>query len=252
MTEGQSTVLLIGTGHWSNPGLDYRQTEYDDMLAPVRQQEIAECVKALVRFRPTKVALEIVRTMESDWNADYTAFRAGTFPLTANERHQLGFRLASEAGLGRIHAIDWHNNDQDIGWDDAIAYAQKHDQKSLISSWFGHDDEPETIPLRARSVRDQLLGHDESTALARGQSMYLDMSLIGSVDTYIGADVILRWYERNMHMFVNIARLAQAPDERIAVVVGSGHLPLLLHFLEGINAIRVERSSSYIRELTCT
>lgn len=248
MTDRQASVLLIGTGHWSNPGLDYRQMEYDDMLAPARQQEIAECVEMLARFRPTTVALEIVRSMESDWNADYTAFRAGAFTLTANERHQLGFRLASEAGLGCIHAIDWHNTEHDIGWDDAIAYAQKHDQESLISSWF-EDDAPDSPPVAARSVRDQLLAHDDSTALAHGQSMYLEMALIGSVDTYIGADVILRWYERNMHMFVNIARLAQTPDERVAVVVGSGHLPLLIHFLEGAKSIRVERSSSYLREM---
>ena len=239
-------ILLIGTGHWSNPGLDYHQDVYDDMRAPARQREIAECVERLSAFYPSKVALEITQDMEADWNADYRAFRRGAFDLTANERHQLGFRLAAAARLDRIDAIDWHNTERAIGWDEAIAYAQQNGQLELISSWFEHHDESDAIPLTKRSVRDQLLAHDEPNGLARGQANYLRMALIGSGPSYIGAEVILRWYERNMHMVVNIARLADSLDERIAVVVGSGHLPLLLHFLEGTQKFEIARSSEYL------
>lgn len=246
MTESCPTVLLIGTGHWSNPGLDYRSTAHDDMLAPGHQQEIAGCVARLARFQPTKVGLEIVRSMEDEWNADYRAFNAGDFALTANERHQLGFRLAAASGLGRIHAIDWHNPEQAIGWDEAIAFAQKHDQQSLISAWFG-SSEPDTKPLERKSVHDQLLAHNDPASLPASHRLYLDMALIGRGDDYVGAEVILRWYERNMRMFVNIARLVERPNDRVAIIVGSGHLPLLTHFLDGTTTIRVEYAGAYLR-----
>lgn len=58
----------------------------------------------------------------------------------------------------------------------------------------------------------------------------MDMALIGSSDDYVGADVILRWYERNIKIFVNVARLASESSDRILVLIGGGHLPLLTHF----------------------
>lgn len=30
------TIMLVGTGHWSNPGKDFLAADYDDMLAPKR------------------------------------------------------------------------------------------------------------------------------------------------------------------------------------------------------------------------
>lgn len=128
------TILILGTGHWSNPGVDYKSPEYDNMLAAGRQREIEECVQTLEnRFVPNKVALEVQRQDEESLNKDYSAYRAGNFPLTANERHQIGFRLAAKLEHERIHAIDWHHPKRAIGWDDAISFAREHGQHHLIS-----------------------------------------------------------------------------------------------------------------------
>lgn len=70
MTNHLPTVLLVGTGNWGNPGLDYKSVAFDDMLAPGRQREIAECLEHLARFAPTKVALEILPDQEEAWNAE--------------------------------------------------------------------------------------------------------------------------------------------------------------------------------------
>lgn len=37
------------------------------------------------------------------------------------------------------------------------------------------------------------------------------------------------WHNRNLRMFSNIQRLASAPDDRLLVVVGAGHVPILQH-----------------------
>jgi hypothetical protein len=43
----------------ANPGHDvHSSTQADDVLAPKRQQEIAQLVEVLKRSRPTKVAVE--------------------------------------------------------------------------------------------------------------------------------------------------------------------------------------------------
>ena len=49
-TDMQPTILLLGTGQWSNPGKDYQNYEFDDMLAPRRQREIEAVLDRLVAF----------------------------------------------------------------------------------------------------------------------------------------------------------------------------------------------------------
>lgn len=242
------TILLLGTGHWSNPGLDYRQNEFDDMLAPRRQREIEECLQSLVAFGPSKIALERQRHDESWLNADYKAYRDGTLALTANERHQIGFRLAAMVGHNQVHGIDWHHPSQPIGWDDAIEFAQRNDQEHLIPFFTNDNDvaDKDHASIVQAHVRELLLASSDPHRLGRNHQVYMDLALVGMNDDYIGADVILRWYERNMKIFVNISRLATSPTDRILVLIGGGHLPLLTHFIEGSRRFTLEPASDYL------
>ena len=51
-------VLLIASFHMSNPGADKFNMKSDDVLSPKRQSEIAQVVKNLSAFKPTKIAVE--------------------------------------------------------------------------------------------------------------------------------------------------------------------------------------------------
>lgn len=246
------TVLLVGTGHWGNPGLDYKSVSFDDMLAPGRQREIAECLEHLARFAPTKVALEFMSDHEDEWNAEYQAFCRGNFMLTANERHQLGFRLAAMAGHERIYGIDWHDLARPIGWERAITFAQEHGQYQHIAFFnrmaqeSEQDKAAEHERIRTESVREQLLGTNAPGAMADSHQVYMDLAQVGEGSTYIGAEVVLRWYERNIMMFVNVSRLVTHPEDRVLVVVGGGHLPLLRHFLTSSGRFQTDDIGTYL------
>jgi hypothetical protein len=185
-------------------------------------------------------------------NEDYRCYRGGGLALTANERHQLGFRLAAMIGHERVHAIDWHDEDHEIGWDTAIDFAREHGQHQLIS--FVTDLEQQSDEgriaererLRSMSVREHLLEMNDPAIGADGHRIYMDLARVGAGPDYVGADVILRWYERNMKIFVNIARLATSPDDRILVVIGSGHLPLLTHFAAGSGRFELVTPDQYL------
>ena len=252
MADRLPTVLLLGTGHWGNPGLDFKSTDFDDMLAPKRQQEIAQCLDQLARFAPTEVALEILPGMAEAWNAEYQAYRDGTFALTANERHQLGFRLAAMADLDRIHGIDWHDFERPIGWERAIDFAREHGQDHNIGFYTTVAEETEADQaaerehIRRTSVREQLLGTNTPEAMAESHQVYMGLAQVGEGNNYIGAEVVLRWYERNMMMFVNISRLATHLESRVLVVVGGGHLPLLRHYLTSSGRFHVDEVGTYL------
>jgi hypothetical protein len=252
----QPTFLLIGTGHWSNPGLDIKSVAFDDMLAPGRQRQISDVVQHLAEFGPTKVALEITPESETSWNRDYSAFRQGRYELTANERHQLGFRIASTVGLEKINGIDWHDPARPIPWKEAFDFAQDHDQNHLIGFYHEAISETEdhkkreTQRLAQTTIREQLMGSDDVEGAAIGHKVYMDIAQIGTATNFIGAEVALRWYERNMMMFANLARLAESDEDRVLVVVGGGHLPLLRHYLEGSMRFRIDSVGRYLRTET--
>jgi hypothetical protein len=35
------------------------------------------------------------------------------------------------------------------------------------------------------------------------------------------------WYDRNLHIYANISRLVAKQDERVLVLIGAGHAPIL-------------------------
>jgi hypothetical protein len=253
------TVVRVGCGHWSNPNKDYLNVQHDDMLAPKRQREIGECLARLKRFGATKVALEVMADRADELNEDYRRYRTGAFALTANERHQLGFRLAAELGHDRIYAINWHDLTRTIGWDDAFAFARAHDQLDLIGLGADHERDrrramdDERARTRALTVLDMLREANDPENLRQSHRTYADLmrvgaddDYVGADDDYVGADVVGRWYERNMKMFVNLGRLTDAADDRILVVVGAGHVPLLSPFVEGSGRYALESVRTYL------
>jgi hypothetical protein len=51
---------------------------------------------------------------------------------------------------------------------------------------------------------------------------------IGVGNVFSGPDLVAAWYTRNLRMFANLQRIS-APGERILLIVGWGHLPILRH-----------------------
>ncbi len=151
-TGTKPAILLLGSGHWSNPSRDYVNPEYDDMLAPGRQREIAEILAELARFAPTKVALEVMPSLAETLNREYREYRASALALTANEYHQIGFRLAAALDHDQLYAIDWHDLQREIGWDSAITFAAEHDQHNLIPD-FGAEPGPEDATAERERIR---------------------------------------------------------------------------------------------------
>jgi hypothetical protein len=247
------TLMLVGTGHWSNPGKDYRSVEFDEMLSPERQRQIASCLERFVGFAPTRVAVEVMASAHDALNADYQRYRRGEMALTANERHQLGFRLAAMMNHDQIQAIDWHDMERAIGWDTAIEFARQHNQPEFISFFNELSEEgpeeraTEAARIRGLSVREQLLETNDPANISDSHHLYMDLAQVGEGTNYIGADVVLRWYERNIKIFVNIARLVKSPDDRILVVIGGGHLPLLTHFATSSGRFDVVSALSFLK-----
>jgi len=225
-------ILLLGTFHFQDRGLDKYKPRYSfEVFSPQRQQEIKEIVSQLAAFRPTKVAIERTPHQQVEIDQSYQAYLQGE-PLSGDEIHQLGFRLAKRLTHPKVYCVNaWDRHYEPMV--DVEAYAREHGQEHLIEQWwpryqklFEHQD-----ALKARqTLREILLAANSEESVRRGHGAYLvDWFKVGEGDEYPGVDRMTGWYNRNLRIFANLQRITQQPDARILLSIGAGHLPILRH-----------------------
>jgi len=221
----RAEVLVLGTYHFANPGLDVVQVEVADVLSAARQEEINTVVEALARFRPTKIAVESIPPSAPGLDSLYLAYRSGRHELSRNEIQQLGFRLASRFEHARLYPID-HRGEFPFGA--VMEYAEVHDADFV--TFFNEEIAQMTAEMN-RQQGEYRIGRilrrmNEPGELEADHGMYMRFARVGAGDTYVGADLLSKWYERNIHIFANLQRITE-PGDRILVIIGGGHAPIL-------------------------
>ncbi len=222
-TAARPEILVLGTYHMANPGRDIHNTQADDILAPKRQQEIAQLVEVLKRFRPTKIAVES-DVSGKRVSREYAGYLAGTYTLTPNETDQIGYRLARELGHRDVYPVDV---DGDFPYYRVMNYAKANglkDKFDALEASVGVRVKRQSEYLRTHTVLETLeyMNSDSMVATAVGQ----DFAFVNYGDPfdYAGPDLLAAWFQRNIRIYRNIVALASSPNERILVVYGNGHL----------------------------
>lgn len=218
-------VLLVGTYHFANPGLDVVKTDVADVLSAEKQDEIREVVEAIARFRPTKVAVEHVPAFAPRLDSLYSAYLGGRHTLQRNESEQLGFRLAERFNHARVFPID-HRGEFPFG--PVMQYAQEHDPEfvALVQQEIARITAEANRQQKEYPIGKILRLANDPQKLVRDHGMYMRFAQIGAGDGYVGADLVSKWYDRNIRIFTNLQRIAE-PGDRIVVLIGSGHAPIL-------------------------
>lgn len=237
-------VLILGTYHFANPGLDVVQTEVADILSPGKQAEVEGVVESLAAFRPTKIAVEVRAPAVARFDSLYDAYRAGRHTLSRNERQQLGFRLAARFDHPRLYGID---HEGDFPFDSLMSYAQARDPEFVawVQARLGEIGAVMTRQQRENTLAEILRMQNQPDSIARGHGIYVVMSGVGAGDTYIGADLLSSWYERNIRTFADLRALAE-PGDRILVIFGAGHAAILRDLVRADPALRLVEANDYL------
>lgn len=238
--EARPQLLILGTAHFANPGLDVINHEVEDVLSARRQAEMEELVRQLESFRPTHIAVEYPAERQADLDARYREYRAGEHTLGRDESEQIGLRLAARLGHARVHAVDWNQYPSGelqhydwFTWGNANGHAD----------WIAAIRDPERsrgfVELKEQSISEWLRQLNDPRQLAASHRAYYDIAMIGDREQQPGANWVGHWYGRNLRIFANLARLADAPQQRILVVYGQGHAYLLRQFARESGAFRL-------------
>ncbi len=222
-------VMILGTYHMDNPGQDYANVEADDVLSPRRQSEIADLIARLARFEPTKIAVEYPASEQDALDAEYQKYLDGTYSLSRNEVDQIGYRLAAHLALPTVFAVD-EPGAMDI--EGAMSTAVANGQDDLTA---GVESIIQTVTAGSKEIQAEgtvaeILTFHNSSEFDVAHGLYLLLAEMGTATDQKGAEVVAGWYERNLRVFSNIARLA-GPDDRVLVIFGAGHGTVLRDFV---------------------
>lgn len=221
-------LLLIGTGHFSNPTTDVVNVPVDDVLAPRRQAELEALVERLARFRPTHVAVEWPAHRQSALDERYRAYRSGAYALTRSETDQIGLRLAARLGLDRVHAVDWNDYPPgDFALYDWDAWANAHGREATIAAMRDPNRPEYDTALGEQPLIEWLRVLNDPDHRARSHRAYYDYAMLGDEQVQPGANWLGHWHARNLRIFARLVRLADSPDDRVLAIYGSGHAHLL-------------------------
>lgn len=231
----QLQVMVLGSYHMANPGMDAINNQADDVLSDRRQGEIAELIERLAPFAPDKILLESAYGSETI-QTRYAEYLKGDRDLTRNEIDQIGYRLARHLGHTRVYPVDYPMFQDGTALEFYQAYhpESKDDGADIRAEWQAAS-EADSERLRSSTISEYLahLNSEGWWAFDLDNRYTLATSIRrAQYDQYAGADLLTSWYKRNLRILTNIHRSTDASDERVLLLMGAGHNRILWDLID--------------------
>jgi hypothetical protein len=233
--EPRAKLLLLGSFHFKDAGLDGYKPKHDiDILSPERQKELDQMLDRLEAFAPTRIAVEWKRSDQARLDERYSQYLAGEFEISSNEIYQVAFRLGKRLGHKKLYATDADGRRYESSVD-AEKWAKENGQEWILDhGWYERfeklyaweDRQKTLVPLT-----DYYIYLNSAERLAMGHGHYLVGSFkAGDGIVYPGSDNLTGWwYNRNLRVFANVMQLVREDSDRVLLLIGAGHVPILRH-----------------------
>ena len=246
-------VMVLGTYHFDNPGLDLANVKADDVLKPQRQKELKALADALAEFKPTKIVVERVARTPALIDHKYAEFMPADLASNRDERYQIAYRLAHRLGMKAVYAID-----EDPGpgepdyfpFDKVVSWSEAHGAKprvdALLAGAVAITKQIERWQAEG-SISRVLLELNRPERTAADQAFYYELLRMGDTEAQPGAELNAYWYMRNAKIFAKLMTVAK-PGDRILVVYGAGHSYWLRHFARTAPGFRNVDPSPYLQK----
>lgn len=237
-------VLLVGSWHFNYPGLDAHKIDEKDKIniySEKRQKELKELLDYISKFKPTKIIVESGRNTGYLIN-NYKRYKKGEQELYANERSQIGMRLVDRFKLDTIYGVDAYPLILELNDKRDSLSPKTYIDEILEKHYFGGNDEiskkySEFYNYKTQmSVKKSLLENfkyiNSTNVIKREFGAYISGGQFDS-ENFEGPDALsMFWMNRNLRIFKNITDIGFDENDRLIIIFGSGHIPILKWFFE--------------------
>ena len=244
-------VMIVGAYHMGNPGRDVNNAKVDSVLTPEKQKQLVEAVNRLAKFKPNKIAVEMVAKRPDLTAGDFEKFTPASLLTDANEITQIGYRLAHQSGHKVVYAIDEQSETIDyFPYDKVEAFAKANNQDTLLEpgrEWGKRVTAEFENLQKTKTVRQLLLDINRpQRAMDEMRLVYYPFLAIGDQKSQVGAELNAGWYQRNAKIFAKLNLVAK-PGDKILVLYGAGHNYWLRHFVNQMPGYKLVDVTTYLK-----
>lgn len=237
-----SDLLILGSFHFANPQLDsYKPKHTVNIFSEKRQKELRELLDVIKKYAPTKIGVEWKASKQKKLDSLYNAYLAGDFKLRSNEIYQVAFRLGKELGHKKLYAVDApsRNFKSDLTKkeykDKKNYYVQKAGpakfkrEMEINDTYFGLYEKGDKLKTEITLIDYfKIMNNPDVVSHNHGHYLIGEFKMGESEKgDYFGADNSIWWYSRNLRIFQNILNINKAGEDKVFVLMGAGHLPIL-------------------------
>ena len=224
----KTKVLLLGSFHFDNPGLDVAKFENANILSPGRQAEVLEVVEKIKQFRPDKIFIEMPAEQQQWLDSNFNKYKAGELKLGASETHQIAYRVAKELNHAGLYAVDY--TEANFPFDSLMksaTAAKQFEFLGMIKQTIEAVEKEFNESLKTKTVKEILLHHNSPAYMQMAVGMYYEFLIAGEKGNHVGSYLTSEWWRRNMVIYENVLKRLDGKEERILILFGSGHTALL-------------------------
>jgi hypothetical protein len=273
----RNSIMLLGMYHFNNPGRDTYNTEVDDYGSEKRQKEMKEVVDLLEKYQPTKILVELTPKEQSKIDSLYKLYLNNAISLKdiqggINEVYQIGFRLGKQLDGIDIIAID-HRGNWLAPYADFIADTLEFEDYLKHSASYAKSVKEKNDLFSESSIRENLVYLNEREQILDNHNYYNNVAIkikdtANVLFTYqegeeeinglpyqmrsfdfnnIGVELVAEWYKRNLFIYRNILENS-AENERVLVMIGSGHVFYLNQLLDNNSEFNVVSPNEFLKK----
>ena len=246
-------VMVLGTWHFENPGLDVVNVKAEDVRTPKRQCELRAIANSLAQFRPTKIMVERLGKDPNLIDGGFSSFTPAQLLERKDERVQIGYRLAHVLRHQKVYAIDEQPSKGEpdyFPFGKVMQHAQAHNQMGRLQGSMAQV-EADKKAFEERQARTNLatllIETNEPSAWRAGISGYYEMLRVGNAEQQPGPELNAYWYMRNAKIFGKLMTVAE-PGDRVLVLFGSSHAYWLRHFAREVMGFQDIDATPFLRQ----
>lgn len=220
-------IMIVGTQHYHEI---FSQSDPDEHFL----ESVDTLRNSLIKFQSTLICIEQELKIQKDIDDSFDRYNPTVF--YKNEAYDLGFYIAKKLNLDSVVAMDWMEQDYGVNvMSDAYEWSQNND-----GSFIALIEEMQSCHDKLSELNDSYkitLELNKPEIYKMDEELYGQMMLLGD-DWNTSIPWLTWWYKRNMIMVNNITQNLNNND-KVIVIVGSGHVYILKQLLEASNKFNI-------------
>lgn len=226
-------ILLVGTFHYANPGLDVAKLNSFNIMSEKSQKELEIMSDKIKKFGPDKIFVEWEFTKQAELDKLYNKNTDSLFKNDKNEITQLAIRTAKKLNHKKLYGMNLYTP---FRYDSLMIAMEKANQKELMEKnkvTTGNFEKEHNEKIAKSSLQEMMLYYNTKQTENENLQWYLEIAnRAGNPDDFSGPSLVANWYKRNLYMYSLIQKLTESTDNKIMVLVGAGHASIIRGFVE--------------------